>query len=150
VTRQQPTTVAILGANTLVDRILARLLEHEGYDTRLLQARPMGHIDELLEDVDVLLLSPELDADLRGAFLDAMRSTPEAVHKRVLVLSVSVPLRMALLDELSVNVSWRSLFRGLVQEIEDALRRTEARAQTLPVDVGEPPKGITRSEAECA
>ena len=34
--------------------------------------------------------------------------------------------------------------------IEDTLTRTEARAQTLPVDVGEPPKGITRSEAECA
>jgi hypothetical protein len=148
---QQPTTVALLGANTLVDQILARLLEQEGYNTKLLEAYPTGPIDELLDGVDVLLLSPELDADLRGAFLDAMRSTPEAAHKRVPVLSLSVPLRMALLDELSVNVSWQSLFRGLVQEIEDALRRAEASAQTLPVDVGEPPpKGIPRSEAECA
>jgi hypothetical protein len=154
--QEAATTVAILGANTLVDNILARLLTREGYDTRLLQAPSTGHTDELLDGVDVLLLSPELDADLRGAFLDAMRSTPEAAHKRVPVLSLSVPLRMALLDELSVNVSWQSLFRGLVQEIEAALRRAllrraAARAQTLPVDVGEPPpKGIPRSEAECA
>jgi hypothetical protein len=144
-------TVAILGAKTLVERILARLLEQEGYDTKLLEAPPKAHIDEPLDGVDVLLLTPYLDANTRGAFLHARRSTPEAAHKRVPVLSLSVPLRMALLDELSVNVSWRSLFRGLVQEIEAVLRRAAVSAQTLPVDVGEPPpKGIPRSEAECA
>ncbi len=57
-TRQQATTVAILGANTLFDRILGRLLKDKGYDTRLLEAYPMGFRNELLSSVDMLLLSP--------------------------------------------------------------------------------------------
>ena len=107
-------TIAILGANTLFDRILARLLRDEGYDTKLLKAHPSGHLDELLDGMDVLLLSPYLDTDVRWAFLEAMRSTPEEAQ-RIPVLSLSVPLLMALQDELSVNVSWQSLFEGLVQ-----------------------------------
>ena len=110
---QQPTTVAVPGANTLFDRVLARLLEDEGYDTRLLEPYPTGFRNELLHNVDVLLLSPYLDADVRWAFLEAMRGTPEAAQ-RVPVLSLSFPLLMALQDELSVNVSWQSLFEGLV------------------------------------
>ncbi len=62
--------------------------------------------------MDVLLLSsPYLDTDMRWAFLEAMRSTPEAAQ-RIPVLSLSVPLQVALLDELAVNVSWQSLFEG--------------------------------------
>ncbi len=140
---QKSTTVAILGANTLLDRILARLLEDEGYDTKLLNVCPTGHIDELLDGVDVLLLSPYLDADVRGAFLNALKSTPEAA-RRVPVLSLPFPLKAALLDELSVNVPWQSLFGGLVQEIEAALERSEAGAEAPPVDAGEPPKGFPR------
>jgi hypothetical protein len=135
---QQPTTVAVLGANTLFDRVLARLLEDEGYDTRLLEPYPTGFRNELLHNVDVLLLSPYLDADVRWAFLEAMRGTPEAAQ-RVPVLSLSFPLLMALQDELSVNVSWQSLFEGLVQEIEAALGGSEASAEALPVDAVEAP-----------
>jgi hypothetical protein len=54
---------------------------------------------------------------------------------------------VALLDGLSLNVSWRSLFRELVQEIEAALRRAAVSAQTLPVDAVEAPKGSPRGEA---
>jgi len=111
VARQQPTTVAILGANTLFDRILGRLLKDKGYDTRLLEAYPMGFRNELLSSEDVLLLSPYLDTDVRWTFLEAMMSTPEAAQ-RIPVLSLSVPLLMALQDELSLNVSWQSLFEG--------------------------------------
>ncbi len=137
---QQLTTVAILGANTLFDRILVRLLkDDEGYDTTLLEAYPTKFHNELLEGVDVLLLSPYLDTDVRWACPEAMRSTPEAAQ-RVPVLSLSVPLLMALQDELSVNVSWQSLFEGLVQEIEAALAGAEASAEALPVDTGQPPK----------
>jgi hypothetical protein len=57
---QQPTRVAILGANTLFDRILARLLKDAGYDTRLLEASPAGFRNELLSSEDVLLLSSPL------------------------------------------------------------------------------------------
>ena len=149
-THQQPTTVALLGANTLFDRILARLLKDKGYDTRLLEASPTGLRNELLSSVDVLLLSPYLNTDRRWAFLEAMRSTPE-VAQRIPVLSLSVPLVMAVQDELAVNVSWQSLFEGLVQEIEAALAGAEASAEALPVDTGHPLKESPRyCEAACA
>ena len=128
---QQPTTVAILGANTLFDRILARLLKDEGYVTKLLEAYPTGFCNELLHSVDVLLLSPYLDTDVRWAFLEAMSSTPEAAQ-RIPVLSLSVPLLMALQDELSVNVSWQSLFNGLVQEIDAALAAGRRELRVAP------------------
>ncbi len=144
---QQVTTIAILGANTLVDHTLARLLKHEGYDTKLLEAYPTGLIDELLHSVDVLLLSPYLDTDVRWAFLNAMRSTPEAAQ-RVPVLSLSVPLLMALQDELSVKVSWQNLFNGLVQEIEAALAGAKVGVEVPSEGIGEPPKeGSLRSGA---
>jgi hypothetical protein len=146
---QQPPTVAILDANTLVDRILARLLEDEGYDTRLLEPYPTGFRNELLHNVDVLLLSPYLDADVRWALLEAMRGTPE-VAQRVPVLSLSFPLLMALQDELSVNVSWPSLFEELVQELEAALAGAEASAEALPVASGQPPKESSPRYCETA
>ncbi len=137
---QQRTTVAILGANTLFDRILVRLLkDDEGYDTTLLEAYPTKFHNELLEGVDVLLLSPYLDTDVRWAFLEAMRRTPAAA-RRVPVLSLSVPLLMALQDELSVNVSWQSLFNGLVQEIDASLAGAEADVEEPSEGTGEPPK----------
>ena len=52
---------------------------------------------------------------------------------------------MALQDELSVNVSWQSLFEELMQQIEAALGTSEASAEVLPVEVGEAPKGSPRS-----
>jgi hypothetical protein len=60
-----------------------------------------------------------------------MRGTPEAVQ-RVPVLSLSVPLLMALQDELSVNVSWQSLFNGLVQEIDAALAAGRRELRVAP------------------
>jgi hypothetical protein len=137
VKRDEPTSIAILGANTLLDRVLAQLLKHEGYATKLLEAHPSGLINELLDGVDVLLLSPYLDRYMRRAFLDALRSTPEAAQ-RIPVLSLSVPLQVALLDELAINVSWQSLFEGLVREIEAAPRTSEAGTKAPPVDAGEP------------
>ena len=76
---------------------------------------------------------------MRGAFLEAMRSTPEATQRVPVLFSLSIPLQVPLLDELYVNVSWQSLFRELVQEIEAALRRTAVSARTLPVDTVEGP-----------
>jgi hypothetical protein len=46
---------------------------------------------------------------------------------------------VALLDELSVNVSWQNPFEGLVREIEATLGRSEASAEAFPVDAVEPP-----------
>jgi hypothetical protein len=116
--RSLSTTVAILGSDTLAEGILVRLLEDEGYATKLLEAQSRGRgvVDEVLEGVDVLLLTPSLSPDVRGTILGAMRSTPKTAH--IPVLSLSPSLKLALLDELAVSASWRSLLRELVRKIE--------------------------------
>ena len=96
-----------------------------------------------------MFLSPYLYTDRRWAFLDAMSSTPEA-GQRIPVLSLSVPLLMALQDELSINVSWQSLFEGLVQELEATLAGAEASAEALPVASGQPPKESSPRYCETA
>ena len=103
---------------------LQSAIEEEGYSTRSLEADPTGLIDELLDGVDALLLSPYLDADVRRAFLGAMRNISKA--QRIPVLSLSVSLKAALLDELAVSVFLAEPLKELVQEIEAALRRAEA------------------------
>jgi hypothetical protein len=130
----QPTTVvAILGTDTLVEDILARLLREEGYANRLIQAHPTGLVDdEPLEGVDVVLLSPGLKDSVREAFLEAMRNTQETAA--IPVLPLSAALRLALLDELSASASWRSLFEELVGQIGAALARTAASARALLVE----------------
>jgi hypothetical protein len=138
---QHPTTIAILGADTLAEGILARLLQKEGYATRILEAHPMGVLDQLLEGVDVLLLAPGLDAGLRRALVEAMRSNPKTAH--IQVLSFSAALKQALLDELSASACWSSLFEELVGQIRAALESAAASTRGLVVDGGESPGGIS-------
>jgi hypothetical protein len=137
----QPTTIAILGSDTLAEDILARLLEHEGYNTRIIEAYPTGLVEELLEGVDVLLLAPGLNPDVRRAFLEAMRSTPKTAAMPILPLCPT--LRQALLDELSASTSWRSHFEELIGQIGAALQRAAASTRALMVDGGEAPEGIS-------
>jgi hypothetical protein len=133
---QQPTTVAILGTDTLAEDILARLLRREGYTTRIIEASPTAVVDELLDGVDVLLLAPGLDAALRRALVEAMRSNPKTAH--VHALSFSDALKQALVDELAVAASWQSLFEELIGEIKAVLERAAQSARALVVDGGEP------------
>ena len=44
-----PTTIAILGCDTVVGRSLSVLLESHGYNTVLLDSHPTGVVDELLD-----------------------------------------------------------------------------------------------------
>ncbi len=120
----QPTTVAILGADALAEDILARLLHEEGYATRLLESHPTGPVEELLDGVDVLLLAPDLKDGVRRGFLEAAGGGPGTAA--IPVLSVPTTLKLALLDELSAGISWRSLLKGLVHEVEAALERVAA------------------------
>jgi hypothetical protein len=125
---QQPTTVAILGADTLAEYGLVLLLREEGYDARNLGAYPTGFRDELLDGVDVLLLAPGLKEGVREGFLEAMRSTPDTAA--IPVLSLSAALKLALLDKPAQGVTWQSLFKELVRETEAASRRSvQARGQ---------------------
>lgn len=138
---QRSTTIAILGSDTLAEGILARLLEREGYATRILEADLTVVVGELLDGVDVLLLAPGLDAGLRRALVEAMRSNPKTAH--IQTLSISAALKQALLDELSANASWRSLFEVLVGQLGAALERAAASARASVVDGGESPEGIS-------
>ncbi len=122
--QEEPTTIAILGAHALSEDILAQLLRSEGYATRLLQPPLTDPAAELLDGVDLLLLSPDLDAVTSGALLEAMRSTPKTAD--IPVLQVSPALKLALLDELEAGVPWRGLFEELLYEIETALTRDSA------------------------
>jgi len=117
--------VAILGTGTFSEDILAQLLEEEGYSVRHLEAHPTGLMDKLLDGVDVLLLAPGLNAEVREAFLEAISSIPKTAALPVLPLSSS--LKGALLDELSASASWLSLFEELVGQIRDALESCGAR-----------------------
>jgi hypothetical protein len=143
------TTVAILGADTLAEDILAKLLREEGYSTRLLEAHPTGLVTELLDGADVLLLSPGLDDDVRRSFLEAMRSIPETAS--VPLIPLPAAFEEALLDELAVEVSWRQQLDRLVRQIEAALGR--AVGFVLPADRGRggltPPQAATGVRAWC-
>lgn len=81
------TVVAILGANSLVEGILARLLEEEGYDVRHLEAHPTGLVEGPLDGVDIVLLAPRLRDGPREAFLEAMNTTPETAAIPVLTFT---------------------------------------------------------------
>jgi hypothetical protein len=136
--RAAPTVVvAILGTDALAEDILARLLEREGYTTRILEASyPMRLVDELLEGVDLLLLTPSLSPDVRGAFLKDMSSSPKTAA--VPVLSFSDALKLALVDELAVSASWRDLFEELTSHMGASLERAAASTGALlAVDGGE-------------
>ena len=57
----QPTTIAILGCDTVVGRSLSVLLEDSSYQTTLLDSYPTGVVDELLDGAHLLLLTPRVD-----------------------------------------------------------------------------------------
>ena len=84
---QPTTTVAILGADTVVGRTLSLLLEGHGYQITLLDSHPTGVVDELLDGAHLLLLTPRVDEGVREAFVGAIgKSTPRMSDIPVIVL----------------------------------------------------------------
>ncbi len=117
----QPTTIAILGANTVVGRALCVLLEGSGYQTTLLDTYPTGVVDELLEGADLLLLAPRLDEGVREAFLGAMgKSTPQKGEMPVIALS-TIAEEGRPEKEGVLSVPWPCETKILVERIEAAL-----------------------------
>jgi hypothetical protein len=117
----QPTTIAILGADTVVGRALCALLEGSGYQTRPLDTYPTGVVGELLEGADLLLIAPRLDEGVREAFLSAVgMSTPQKVRMPVIVLSTTVEEDRPEKEGVQ-SVPWPSETKVLVQRIEAAL-----------------------------
>jgi hypothetical protein len=116
----QPTTIAILGADTVIGSALCALLESSGYKTRPLDTYPTGVVDEVLEGADLLLLAPRLDESVREAFVGAMgKSTPQRADMPVIALTTVVEESPQ--DEGVRSVPWPCETRVLVERIEAAL-----------------------------
>jgi hypothetical protein len=85
----RPTTIAILGADTVVENALSLLLGGAGYSTRILEepSASAANAEEQLAGVDLPLLMPSLSEETREGFLRAIESTPAASGVPVLTLS---------------------------------------------------------------
>jgi len=130
--QHQPTTIAILGCDTVVGRSLSLLLEGHGYQTTLLDSYPTGVVDELLEGAHLLLLTPRVDEGVREAFIGAMgKSTPQEVGDMP-VIALSTTLEDGTPEKEGVlRVPWPSETKILVERIEAALLDAQA-ASTSP------------------
>ena len=118
---ERPTTIAILGADTVVGSALCALLEDSGYSTTPIDSYPTGVVDELLEGADLLLIAPRLDEDARAAFLGAMgKSTPQRADMPVIALSTTLEEHLPEKEGV-LRVPWPCETKALVQRIEAAL-----------------------------
>ena len=118
---QPATTIAILGADTVVGSALCALLEGSGYRTAPIDAHPTGVVDELLSDADLLLLAPRLDEDAREAFLGAMgKSAPQRAEVPVIALTTALEEGPPE-NEGVLRVPWPCETRALVERIEAIL-----------------------------
>jgi hypothetical protein len=118
---QPGTTIAILGADTVVGSALCALLEGSGYLTTPLDSYPTGVVDDLLDGADLLLIAPRLDGDAREAFLDAMgKSTPQRADMPVIALSTTLEEHLPEKEGV-LRVPWPCETKALVERIEAAL-----------------------------
>jgi hypothetical protein len=117
----QPTTIAILGSDTVVGRTLCVLLEGSGYPTTLLDSYPTGIVDELLEGAHLLILTPRVDQGVREAFVGAMgKSTPQRAKMPVIRLSTALEEELPEKEGV-ISVPWPCKTKVLVDRIEAAL-----------------------------
>jgi hypothetical protein len=139
--REQPTTIAIIGANPVVENALAHLLGGEGYSTTVLEPFSLTEGESLEEEmpsllggVDLVVLAPSLSATECEAFLAYRRaskqrtpSTPSAPPTDTPVVVLCTPMKdsPALLKEedkaVTRSVAWPTTRERLVREVEAAL-----------------------------
>src|SRR5215218_7916884 len=113
-----PTTIAILGGNSVAGRALEALLQGVGYDTRLVDDPPERSPEELLEGVRLLLIAPTLSAESRESLLADMDGSLDAANIPVLTLSTTI--REALNDG-PAFIPWPCRLEDLTKKIEAAL-----------------------------
>jgi hypothetical protein len=135
---RQPSTIAILGSDTVVGRSLSVLLEGSGYKTTLLDSYPSGVVDELLDGAHPLLLTPRVDRSVRDAFLGAMgKSMPQKAEMPVIVLTTATEEDLPEKEGV-ISVPWPCETKVLVERIEAALSvqaasaTSTAQARTAP------------------
>jgi nucleoside-diphosphate-sugar epimerase len=118
---QPGTTIAVLGADTVVGSALCALLGDHGYRINPLDAHPTGVADELLEGADLLLLAPRLDKCASETFLGAMgKGAPQRADVPVIALSTAVEEGLPEKEGV-IRVPWPRETKALVERIEAAL-----------------------------
>jgi hypothetical protein len=133
---QPTTTIAILGANTVVGRALCALLEGSGYRTRPLDAYPTGVVDELLEGAHLLLVVPRLDQGVCEAFLGALgKSAPQVGDMPVIALSTATEEDLPEKEGV-ISVPWPCKTKVLVDHIEAALLNVPTASTSPPPQSG--------------
>jgi hypothetical protein len=115
-----PTTIAILGGNSVAGRALEALLQGVGYDTRLIEDPLERPPEQLLQGVRLLLLAPTLSAESRETMLADMGSTLDAAN--IPVLTLSTTLKEALNDG-HAFIPWPCRLEDLTKKIEAVLLR---------------------------
>ena len=115
-----PTTIAILGGNSVAGRALEALLQGVGYETRLIEDPPERPPDDVLDGVRLLLLAPTLSPESRESLLADMGSTLESAN--IPVLTLSTTLKEAITDG-PVFIPWPCRLEDLTKKIEAALLR---------------------------
>ena len=87
----RPTTIALLGADAVVENALSLLLGGASYDTKVLEEPSAFAADaeEQLAGVDLLLLTPSLREETQESFLKAIEAAPAASGVPVLTLSTA-------------------------------------------------------------
>jgi DNA-binding response OmpR family regulator len=116
----QPTTIAILGTNTVVNSALSLLLGGAGYDIRRIERDMPGLANGLLEGVDLLLLAPGLSNGPREGVLSVVRDNPTTAQMPVLTLSSAIGEALGN-EGGQVVVAWPIPIEELVRRIETVL-----------------------------
>jgi hypothetical protein len=126
-------TIAIVGGNTVAGHALSLLLRGAGYETVILKAPPPG---DLARDVDLLLVSPDLDDERRKESLAILRGNKEG--PRVPVLTFSAAVKENVFAEEAAGSSWPVEIGGLARVIETTLSGdAESRPAIIANPVGE-------------
>jgi hypothetical protein len=120
VPHHRPTTIAILGADTVVENALSLLLGGAGYDIKVLEepSAPAASAEEQLAGVDLLLLTPSLREGTKEGFLRAIAAAPAVLGVPVLTLSTAPQDE---LNGLTGMVPWPTPLEDLTRAIEAAL-----------------------------
>ena len=141
-------TIAIVGGNTVAGLALSFLLRGAGYDTILLKAPPPR---DLFGDVDLLLVSPDLDHERRKGSLAILRDNKAG--KRVPVLTFSATVEENVFAGEAAGSSWPVEIGGLARAIETTLRGgAESESAIVANSVGEAvllqPSATSQEEAD--
>ena len=128
-------TIAIVGGNSVAGLALSFLLRGAGYETIVLKAPPPRN---LFRDVDLLLVSPDLDDGRRTGSLTALGST--GTGPRIPVLTLGPVVEDGLFTTEAAGSSWPVEIGGLVRAIEATLRDG---AESGPAIVASPAEDAT-------